>query len=102
MAKGETYTVHFYRTKVLDEFRGDRITAREYAVTKYNKHGDEDCVYFVTQSIFGDDCTCKANNRHTCRHRDMVTIFKAANRLGNEWSYNYDEKIEARKWRSTK
>jgi hypothetical protein len=99
MAKGDEYAVHYKGKKLLDDFRGDRITGDEYVVTKFGKMGDED-VYFVTQSTFGDECTCKASNRYSCRHRQMVYIFRTAKRLNTNWRYNFDEKIEARKWRS--
>jgi hypothetical protein len=102
MAKGDTYSVHEQGKKLLDEYRGDRIYGNVFGVTKFDKLGAEEIVHFVTQSTFGDECTCKAAHRADCRHRQMVYIFKAANRLNTEWRYNYDEKVEPKKWRSTK
>ncbi len=40
------------------------------------------------------NCGCFAG--HTmCRHKQMVTIFNKANRVGSRWYYNFDKK----KWR---
>jgi hypothetical protein len=100
MARNNTYAVNYYGRKLLDEYRGDRIEGLEYVVTKFDQFGGEEDVYHVVQSTFGEECTCKAAHRHTCRHREMVNIFKAAERTDTDWRYNYDEKIEARKWRS--
>jgi len=102
MAKGDTYSVHYLGKKLLDDFRGDRIHGDEYAVTKFDKMGGEADVYRVVRSTFGEECTCKAANRHTCRHREMVNVFLKAERVNGNWRYNYDEKVEANRWRSTR
>lgn len=35
-------------------------------------------------------CSCPAANRHTCRHRDMLEIFKDEKHIGDGWFYDYD------------
>lgn len=87
MAKGDTYSVHRY--------------SDQFAVTKFDKLGGEASVYFVSQGDH-DECTCYASNKPDCRHRQMVRVFQEAERVDTNWRYNYDEKIEARKWQSTK
>jgi hypothetical protein len=88
MAKGDTYSVSRYNG--------------QYAVTKYDKLGGEGDVYFVTQDFKGDTCTCYASNKQDCRHRQMVRIFQDKKRVDSDWRFNYDEKIEAKRWRSIK
>jgi len=102
MAKGDTYAVNYRGKTLLDEYRGDRVQGDEYAVTKFDKLGGEADVYFVVRSTFGEDCTCKAAHRITCRHRQMVNIFLQAERVNGNWRYNYDEKVEPKRWRSIK
>ena len=37
-------------------------------------------------------CSCPAKTRHTCRHREMLRIFQAEDRISSGMFYNYDTK----------
>jgi hypothetical protein len=37
-------------------------------------------------------CTCFAGSKPTCRHRQMVRVFQAENRIDSGWMYNFDKK----------
>lgn len=91
MAKKDTYSVHYQKQKLLDQFRGDRIYGDEYAVIKYDDLGAETGVYHVVMSTLGDMCDCPASQRPTCRHREMVYIFKDQGMMDKEdVRYSYD------------
>jgi hypothetical protein len=93
VAKKDTYSIHYQRQKLLDQFRGDRIFGDEYAVIKYDQLGVEGGIYHVVCSTLGDMCDCPAGQRETCRHREMVYIFKDAGMMDRETArYNYDTK----------
>lgn len=37
-------------------------------------------------------CTCPAGGRPTCRHRQMLRLFQAENRVNSGWFYHFDKK----------
>jgi hypothetical protein len=88
MAKSDTYSVHRYNG--------------QYAVTKFDKLDVERGMYLVSQYGDRDTCTCYASNKPDCRHRQMVRTFQEKNRVDSDWRYNYDEKVEPKKWQRTK
>jgi hypothetical protein len=91
MAKKDTYSVHSKGKKVLDDFRGDRITGDVFAVIKYDAMGGEAGAYNVITSTIGDRCDCPAGQKQTCRHREMVYIFKEQGELDSQTArYSYD------------
>jgi hypothetical protein len=93
MARKDTYTIHSKGKRALDDFRGDRIYGDVYAVLKYDPHGVEYGVYNVTCSMLGDWCECKAMMNRSCRHRDMVYIFKEAGQIDKDnLRYDFDKK----------
>jgi hypothetical protein len=63
-----TYSIEKGRTKLLDDFRGDRIYGEAYTIMK-----DYKPTYEVTISTLGDWCDCPAG-KHSgdCKHLRMV------------------------------
>jgi hypothetical protein len=93
MAKKDTYSIHYQKQTLIDQYRGDRVYGDEYAVIKYDSLGIEADIYHVVCSTLGDMCTCPASQRPTCRHREMVYIFKDTGMMDRETArYNYDTK----------
>lgn len=37
-------------------------------------------------------CTCFAGSKPTCRHRQMLRLFQAEDRVGKGWLYHFDNK----------
>lgn len=37
-------------------------------------------------------CTCPAGGRPTCRHRQMLRLFQAEERINSGWMYQFDSK----------
>ena len=37
-------------------------------------------------------CTCFAGNKPTCRHRQMLRLFQAEDKIGKGWLYHFDKK----------
>jgi hypothetical protein len=78
MAKKDTYSVH---TKAAEVF----------SVLKYDALGEATGVYTVMSSPNGFQCDCPAASRGTCRHREMVQLFKHEGFVDNPHvRYNYD------------
>lgn len=47
--------------------------------------------YHVSKVPGANVCTCFAGNKDTCRHRQMVEIFREAGKLDSREAYNYDK-----------
>jgi hypothetical protein len=94
MAKHDTYTVHYKGQKTVDFFKSEPILGEKYDVLKYDERGIETGVYTVTVNpIAGEFCECKASHAKTCRHREMVRIFKEAFQIDkDDLRYNFDRK----------
>lgn len=93
MKKSSLYSVHTRPQRILDDFRGDRVTGQDYAVIKYGRLGEEG-FYTVTDSTIGCWCDCPASYhvRKPCRHMNMVRLFKEENRVDTGYQYDYDHK----------
>lgn len=84
MGKRDIYTVDnfqgqpgIYTVRKFDE--GSGILVETYTVSE------------ITESAMV--CTCFAGGRPTCRHRQMLRLFQAEERVGQGWMYKYDAKI---------
>jgi hypothetical protein len=69
------YAIQPDGTRVMDDYRGDRVTGDHYRVTKFVPP-QEITVYEVTISELGDLCTCPASRLADCKHRRMVREFR--------------------------
>jgi hypothetical protein len=59
-------------TRILDNFRGDKVTGKVYRVLKIPEFGNPS-EYEVIHSTFGNTCTCQGYMRHNrCKHLKMV------------------------------
>jgi hypothetical protein len=68
-----TYDVKPNGTKLLDEFRGDRIYGNCFVIIK---NGREE--YEVITSTLGDMCNCLAGQHgKNCKHLQMVYDYQA-------------------------
>lgn len=68
------YTVQKGHTKVLDEYRGDRIYGDVYIINK-----DGIAAYEVTVSNLGIWCNCPGGTHHgKCKHTKMVSDYMGA------------------------
>ena len=38
-------------------------------------------------------CTCPAGAKHTCRHRQMLRLFQAEDRIDKGYFYKFDKKL---------
>lgn len=38
-------------------------------------------------------CTCPAGHRTTCRHRQMLDVFKEEERIDSGWFYHFDKRV---------
>jgi hypothetical protein len=66
------YSVSKGNSKLLDEFRGDRIYGDVYIISK-----DTLPAYEVTISTLGDFCNCQGYVHHSkCKHLDMVYKYR--------------------------
>jgi hypothetical protein len=70
-----SYSIEFVGHRILDDFRGDRITGEVYTVAKYVLDNNE-ANYEVIISTFGEECNCPARSHKTCKHRKMVWEYK--------------------------
>ena len=65
-----------------------------YEVLKFDQDLNFIEQYYITD--VGDAgamvCNCPAGSRSTCRHRKMVRIFQAEERVNTNWFYNFDKK----------
>jgi hypothetical protein len=78
MAKKDTYSVH---TKKGESF----------SVLKYDALGEATGVYTVMSTPSGYTCDCPAAVRGTCRHREIVQLFRQEGMIDNpSVRYNYD------------
>jgi hypothetical protein len=67
-----TYSVKPNGTKLLDEYRGDRIYGDCFVILKNGKE-----TYEVILSTLGDICNCKAGQHgHNCKHVRMALEYK--------------------------
>ena len=62
------YAIEFVGTRIVDEYRGDRIIGSMYAIRK-----NDDTAYEVTLSEIADFCTCPAGQHgRECKHIGMA------------------------------
>jgi hypothetical protein len=72
MKNNATYDIVPAGKRVLDEFRGDRVTGDIYRVIKTPQFGDPS-EYEVTLSTLGNWCNCLGGQNHgKCKHFGMV------------------------------
>ena len=55
-------------------------------ITKFTDDLDVESSYITSRDV----CECPAGHRDTCRHRQMVPEFKAANRIDKSWFLDWD------------
>lgn len=70
------YTVQPAGTRVLDDYRGDRVLGDVYKVTKFTPSNNDITEYQVTISTFGVECNCPGGRHPNCKHRDMVRRYR--------------------------
>lgn len=67
-----------------------------YAVTKFDEDFNIDGeVYHISEiGPTGSQmiCTCPAGAKHICRHRTMLRLFQAEDRVDGGYFYHFDEK----------
>ena len=80
MAKDDWYTVH----SITEE-----DNAGGYVVHKYSKDGDHRGAYELNKRL--SSCDCPAHVLY-CRHKQIVTTFIEAKRIGTGWLYSHDKK----------
>jgi len=63
----------------------------QYHVIKF----DEDYNYESTYNVdpYNNTCNCPANNRESCRHRQLVSKFRLEAKVDRGWAYDYDNNI---------
>lgn len=63
-------------------------TPGTYLFTKFDEDLNivDDSVYLTSES----ECTCPAGSRATCRHRQMLPIFLAYDRIDTGWFYQFE------------
>ena len=78
------YTVQHVGTRVLDDFRGDRVTGSLFKVTKFTPSTNDITEYEVVLSTIGDFCSCPAGMHHAgdCKHLKMVREWRTTH--GND------------------
>jgi len=83
MGKKDIYTVDFFPMR-------DDV----YTVKKFDQEtGVQTEMYTVSDiSETAMVCTCFAGTKSICRHRTMVRLFQAEDRIGKGWMYQYDKK----------
>lgn len=76
-----------------DVYTVDDVGRGRFLCTKYPIHSPgfgETAVYAITPNGGTSLCTCFAGTGETCRHRQMVEVFRAAGRLSTGSIYHYD------------
>lgn len=74
----------------MSELYAINTTPEGYRVIKCDDD-DRLTFYNLTQRRGWVGCECFAANKHTCRHREMVTLYQQQGRLDKGWLYNYTE-----------
>lgn len=54
--------------------------------TKFTDDLDVESSYITSRSA----CECPAGHRHTCRHREMLSLFEEMARIDTAWFYDHD------------
>lgn len=52
---------------------------------------DDDFNVLTTYSVSEEGCSCPAGNKDTCRHREMLQVFKDSDRVGSGWFVDWDK-----------
>lgn len=67
-----------------------------YSITKLDEDlNPEGEIYHISElGPTGADmiCTCPAGAKPTCRHRQMLRLFQAEDRIDKGWLYHFDKK----------
>lgn len=58
-----------------------------YRITKFDADANPEGSYLTD----GIECDCPAGVRPTCRHRQMLPLFRASNALNGEAFFNFDQ-----------
>ena len=74
--------------RIEDDFRGDRVLADCYVITKFTPSNNDLTEYEVTVYSFGLECSCPGGRHPNCKHRDMVRKWRTEheNRTGTDQS----------------
>jgi hypothetical protein len=56
-----------------------------YRITKFDRDGEVESTYLTTDTT----CECPAGHRHTCRHRQMLPMFRARGLIDSPWFVIY-------------
>lgn len=59
-----------------------------YVITKFDNDFNIESSYEVSYNV----CTCPQSNRPTCRHRKMLPLFLATERIDTNWFLNFETK----------
>lgn len=64
----------------------DAVGKQAYRITKFDHHMNVESSYLTD----GRTCNCPAGERPMCRHRKMLPMFTATNRVNTNWFYDFD------------
>lgn len=65
-------------------------TPENWTVVKMDREFEHEDTYYVSKHV--SVCSCFAGSKSTCRHREMVSIFQAENKVDSREAYDYDKK----------
>src|SRR5690242_10913594 len=64
-------------------------TPGQYIIAKFDKNMELESNYLVSM----DECACPRGNRPTCRHRQMLPLFKKHKHVGDGWFLDFHTKL---------
>jgi len=65
-------------------------TTENWTVTKMDRDFEVEDTYYVSKHV--SVCSCFAGSKSTCRHRQLVDIFSAENKIDSREAYDFDKK----------
>ena len=60
-----------------------------WSVVKMDRDWNQEDTYHVSKHV--NVCSCFAGNKTTCRHRELVEVFKRANAVDSRRAYDFDK-----------
>lgn len=75
-----------------DSYKIDSLGDGTFAIKKFDEDLNFVETYYMSEvSTHSIICGCPAGGRPTCRHRKMLRIFQAEQKIDSGWFYHFDK-----------
>lgn len=78
---------------IKDSYKIDSLGDGSYEVKKFDSDFNFVESYYMSEVGHSIICGCPAGGRPTCRHRKMLRIFQAEEKIDTGWMYQFDKEL---------